>query len=48
MAALAARARQRALASELRRMYDATVQEPVPAEFIELLRRIDEKGTGSS
>lgn len=44
MTALAARARRRALASELRRMYDATVHEPVPEEFIELLRQIDDKG----
>jgi Anti-sigma factor NepR len=39
---LAARARQRAIGRDLRRMYDEVVQEPVPEEFIELLRRIDE------
>jgi hypothetical protein len=39
--ALAARARQRAIGRELRRMYDDVVQEPVPEDFLELLRKIE-------
>jgi hypothetical protein len=39
--AIAARARQRAIGRELRRMYDDVVQEPVPEDFLELLRKID-------
>jgi hypothetical protein len=38
----AIRARQRAIGRELRRMYDGVVNEPVPDEFMELLRRIDD------
>ena len=38
----AIRARQRALGRELRRMYDEVVQEPVPDEFLEILRKIDQ------
>lgn len=38
---LAARARQRAIGRELRRMYDEIVQEPVPNEFLDILHRID-------
>ena len=38
---IAARARQRAIGRELRRMYDDVVQEPVPEDFLELLRKID-------
>jgi len=38
----AVRARQRAIGRELRRMYDGVVNEPVPDEFLDLLRRIDE------
>src|SRR5258708_35621643 len=41
---IAARARQRAIGRELRRMYDEVVQEPVPTDFLELLRKIDAKG----
>jgi hypothetical protein len=37
----AVRARQRALGRELRRMYDEVVQEPIPDDFVELLRQID-------
>jgi hypothetical protein len=40
--ARAIRARQRAIGRELRRMYDDVAQEPVPDEFMELLRQIDE------
>jgi Anti-sigma factor NepR len=39
---LAARARQRAIGRELRRMYDEVVQEPVPEDFLDILHRIDE------
>jgi hypothetical protein len=39
---IAARARQRALGRELRRMYDEVVQEPVPNDFLDLLKKIDE------
>ncbi len=38
------RARQRALGRELRRIYDDVAKEPVPDDFIELLRRIDDGG----
>lgn len=39
---IAARARQRAIGRELRRMYDDVVQEPIPQDFLELLKKIDE------
>ena len=48
---IAARSRQRAIGRELRRMYDEVVQEPVPDDFLELLKKIDEskgKKDGSS
>jgi hypothetical protein len=38
----AIRARQRAIGRELRRMYDDVAQEPVPDDFMDLLRKIDE------
>jgi hypothetical protein len=38
----AIRARQRAIGRELRRIYDGVVSEPVPDEFLDLLRKIDE------
>jgi hypothetical protein len=38
---VAARARQRAIGRELRRMYDEIVQEPVPEDFLDLLKKID-------
>jgi hypothetical protein len=38
----AIRARQRAIGRELRRMYDDVAQEPVPDDFLDLLRRIDD------
>ena len=38
----AIRARQRAIGRELRRMYDDVAQEPVPDDFMDLLRQIDE------
>jgi hypothetical protein len=39
---IAARARQRAIGRELRRMFDDVVQEPVPDDFLDLLKKIDE------
>jgi hypothetical protein len=39
---IAVRARQRAIGRELRRMYDEVVQEPIPDDFVELLKKIDE------
>jgi hypothetical protein len=42
--ARAIRARQRAIGRELRRMYDDVAQEPVPEDFLDLLRQIDESG----
>jgi hypothetical protein len=36
------RARQRAIGRELRRMFDTVAKEPVPDDFLDLLRRIDE------
>jgi Anti-sigma factor NepR len=41
--ARAVRARQRAIGRELRRMYDDVAQEPVPDDFMDLLRKIDEQ-----
>ena len=38
------RARQRALGRELRRIYDDVAKEPVPDEFLDLLRQIDRRG----
>ena len=40
--ARAIRARQRAIGRELRRMYDEVVQEPIPEDFLDLLKKIDE------
>jgi hypothetical protein len=40
--ARAVRARQRVIGRELRRIYDGVVSEPVPDDFLDLLRRIDE------
>ena len=36
------RARQRAIGRELRRLYDEVVSEPLPDEFLEILRKIDQ------
>ena len=38
------RARQRAIGRELRRIYDEVAQEPIPEDFLELLRQLDAKG----
>ena len=40
--AVAVRARQRVLGRELRRMFDEVVQEPIPDDFLALLKQIDE------
>jgi hypothetical protein len=40
--AVAVRARQRVIGRELRRMYDVVVQEPVPEDFLLLLKQIDD------
>ncbi|HWA90959.1 MAG TPA: NepR family anti-sigma factor [Rhizomicrobium sp.] len=40
--ARAIRARQRAIGRELRRMYDGVVNEPVPDDFMDLLRKMDD------
>jgi len=40
--ARATRARQRAIGRELRRMYDDIAQEPVPEDFLDILKKIDE------
>ena len=42
----AIRTRQRAIGRELRRMYDEVVKEPVPGDFLDLLRKIDDTGEG--
>lgn len=44
----AVRARQRAIGRELRRIYDNVAKEPVPGDFLDLLRKIDEAGGGES
>ena len=46
--ARAIRARQRVIGRELRRMYDGVAQEPVPDEFLDLLREMDAKDDGAS
>lgn len=38
----AVRARQRAIGRELRRIYDGVVNEPVPDEFMDILRKMDD------
>ncbi len=37
----AIRARQEAIGRELRRMYDSVIQEPIPDDFLELLKQMD-------
>jgi len=36
-------ARQRAIGHELRRMFDDVAREPVPDDFLDLLKQIDKK-----
>ncbi|WP_430423222.1 NepR family anti-sigma factor [Phenylobacterium sp.] len=43
-----ARLRQQAIGVRLRQMFDEVVNEEVPAEFLEILRRADERGSGKS
>jgi hypothetical protein len=38
-------ARQRAIGQQLQRMFDAVANEPVPAEMLDLLRRIETQQT---
>lgn len=39
-----ARLRQQAIGVRLRHMFEEVVNEPVPDDFLEILRRADEKG----
>ncbi|WP_309088997.1 NepR family anti-sigma factor [Phenylobacterium sp.] len=41
-----ARLRQQAIGVRLRQMFDEVVNEKVPDEFLDILRRADERGTG--
>ena len=41
-----ARLRQQAIGVKLRHMFDEVVNEPVPDEFLEILRRADKRSTG--
>jgi hypothetical protein len=43
-----ARLRQQAIGVRLRQMFDEVVNEAVPDEFLEILRRADERGPGKS
>ena len=43
-----ARLRQQAIGVKLRHMFDQVVNEPVPDEFLDILRRADERGSGSA
>jgi hypothetical protein len=38
----AIRTRQRAIGRELRRMFDEVAKEPIPNDFVDLLKKIDE------
>jgi len=40
-----ARLRQQAIGVKLRQMFDEVVSEPVPDEFLEILRRADSKAS---
>jgi hypothetical protein len=42
-----ARLRQQAIGVKLRQMFDEVVSEPVPDEFLEILRRHDSKSEGA-
>ena len=41
-----ARLRQQAIGVKLRQMFDEVVNEPVPDEFLSILRRADDKRSG--
>ncbi|MEH6663372.1 MAG: NepR family anti-sigma factor [Brevundimonas sp.] len=43
-----ARLRQQAIGVKLRHMFDQVVNEPVPDEFLDILRRADEKAGGGA
>lgn len=43
-----ARLRQQAIGVKLRHMFDQVVNEPVPDEFLDILRRADERSGGRS
>jgi len=43
-----ARLRQQAIGVSLRQMFDEVVNEPVPDEFLQILRRADEERPGES
>ncbi len=42
-----ARLRQQAIGVKLRQMFDDVVNEPVPDEFLDILRKADEKKAGN-
>lgn len=42
-----ARLRQQAIGMRLRHMFDEVVNEPIPQEFIDILRRADNEGGAS-
>lgn len=42
-----ARLRQQAIGVKLRQMFDDVVNEPVPDEFLNILRRADERSAGN-
>jgi hypothetical protein len=41
-----ARLRQQAIGVKLRQMFDQVVNEPVPDDFLDILRRADSKSSG--
>ena len=43
-----ARLRQQAIGVRLRQMFDEVVSEPVPDEFLQILRKADEKRSGDA
>ncbi|HEY3798954.1 MAG TPA: NepR family anti-sigma factor [Caulobacteraceae bacterium] len=43
-----ARLRQQAIGARLRQMFDEVVNEPVPDEFLDILRRGDARSPGDS
>ena len=43
-----ARLRQQAIGVKLRHMFDEVVNEPVPEEFLDILRRADERSSDGS
>jgi hypothetical protein len=48
-AALAeARLRQQAIGVKLRHMFDEVVNEPVPDEFLDILKRADDRSSGGA